>query len=127
MAAPFLWNPVLILKFSVVIFLLYLTWLAVYSAERMQPRSGPNYYLDMASASVNSIQPQYRVSREEAMARGHALEVECFNDGTPYRVTHLENGARRDSTYYFIDGYGKLRYLGFDGGGGDVIMRKLRD
>jgi hypothetical protein len=115
----------LVVKFSMVVFLLYLTWLAVYSAERMQPRSGPNYYLDMGPASANSIQPEYRVTRLEAMRCRHALEVECFNDGSPYRVTHLEDGVRKASTYYFIDGYGRLRYVGQDDGWGFVRMRRL--
>jgi hypothetical protein len=114
-----------IVKFIMVLFLAYLAWLAVYTDQRMQPKSGPNYYLDMTGIVSNSIQPQYRVSREVAMKSNHALEVECFNNGTPYKITKLKNGVRTSSTTFLIDGYGRLRYVIEDNGYGWKQMRQI--
>ena len=115
----------IIIKFILLIFLFFMAWLIVTMDERMQPRSGPNYYLDMGPGSVNSIQPQYRISRTEAFNRPHAFEVECFNNGEPFRITVLEKGVRKSSTYYFVDGYGRLRYVGHDDFWGRIRMQQL--
>ena len=115
----------IIIKFAMVIFLFFLLYLVETTAERMQPKSGPNYYLDMADASVNPIQPEFRISKLEAMKHPHVFEVECYNNGAPYRVTVLENGVRKSSTYYYIDGYGRFRYVGYDDGSGFVRMRQI--
>ena len=115
----------IIVKFILAAMLFFLTFLMVTAAERMQPKAGPNYYLDMGPVSANSIQPQYRIAREDAMQRNHALEVECFNNGTPYRVTKLERGRRVSSTVYLIDGYGRLRYVGTEEEGALRLKRLM--
>jgi hypothetical protein len=117
---------VVIVKFILVIMLIYLAYLVTTISVLTRPRYGPNYYLDMGSASVNSIQPQYRISYVEALKAKHALEVECFNNGVPFRVSKMSYGVRLSSTYFYSDGYGRLRYLGFDSGNGMIVMKQLQ-
>jgi hypothetical protein len=117
---------VVIVKFIMVIMLLYLAYLVTTITVMTRPRSGPNYYYDMSTASVNSIQPQYRISYVEALKCKHALEVECFNNGVPFRVSKISYGRRQSSTYFYSDGYGRMRYIGYDSGNGDVTMLRLQ-
>jgi hypothetical protein len=115
-----------IVKFMLFAMLLYLAYLMTTITIMTRPRSGPNYYYDMATASVNSIQPQYRIEYLQALGCKHALEVECFNNGVPFRVTKMSYGVRGDSTYYYSDGYGRMRYVGYDVGNGRVVMVRLQ-
>ena len=101
-------------NYTFALLILYLGFLVAMNDLRSQQLSGPFYYLDMGP-ECNSLQPEYRIPRELAMHRPHALEAECFNNGAPYRVTTLSNGIRGFSTYYLIDGYGRLRYVGRGG------------
>lgn len=114
-----------IVKFILVILLFYLTFLIVTMDERTQPRSGPYYYLNMEPAGEASIQRRYRISKAEAAGRNHVLEVECFNDGTPYRITKIDFGVRSSSRYFLIDGYKRLRYIGYDDGWGYIRLRQI--
>lgn len=115
----------IIVKFAMVAFLFFMAYLIVTTAERMQPKSGPNYYLNMGDASVNPIQPEYRISKTEAMQHPHVYEVESYNNGAPYRISKLENGVRTSSTYFYIDGYGRFRYVGYDDGSGTIRLKQI--
>jgi hypothetical protein len=118
---------VIIIKFAMIAFLLFLAWMLTVAAQQHLARPGLAYYLDMAkTTSVNSIQPQYRISAVAAAKRPHALEVEFYTNRQPYRVTTFEMGVRLQSSYYYIDGYGRLRYLGSQPvWGGPIFMRQL--
>lgn len=115
-----------ILKFAVLFFLIYLTWLAV-NLERMhQIKYGPVYYMDMSATNLNSLQQQFQIDYITAMKMNHSLEVTCYNNGMPYRVTSLTDGAWGTSTYYCVDGYNRLRYLGTQYiKDGPIHMRRL--
>jgi hypothetical protein len=101
-----------ILKFALVFFLLYLLWLLAMFERMHQPKYGPYYYVDMSATNVNSLQQQFQISYQTAMTAKHALQVECYNNGMPYEITSLTNGVPGTSTFYFVDGYNRLRYVG---------------
>src|SRR5262245_55270270 len=100
----------IILKFAMVFFLFYLFWFSVELLNRASPKGGPFYYTDVSPIGVNPIQPEYRIDRQTAMHMKHALKVYTYNDGAPWQVSKLQNGFEVSTKYYFIDGYGRLRY-----------------
>ena len=117
----------ILVKFILVFMLFYLLFLTATIEERMQPRSGTYYYLDMEPAGDASIQPKYRLDKVEALKHPHILEVECYPNGAPYRVSKLNMGRRQSSRYFFIDGYNRLRYIGYDNGWGYIRMLRVSD
>jgi hypothetical protein len=114
-----------IIKFALIIFLIALTWFVAYLSQLYQPRPGMNYYLDMSALTPNSIQARYRISYPQALEHAHALEVACFPGGVPYRITKFSYGQRLSSSYYYVDGYHRLRYTGTQNfWGAPIYMRR---
>jgi hypothetical protein len=77
-----------ILKFTLLFFLLYLAWMVVLRQNSGSPYGGPFYYADPLNSN-NPVQPRYRLNFKQAWSSDRFVEVYTNEAGQPLLAKHF--------------------------------------
>jgi hypothetical protein len=77
-----------IVKFALLFFLVYLVWMVTLRQNRGPVYGGPFYYADPPNSS-NPVRPQYRLTFKQAWDDDHFVQVYCNESGLPLLAQHM--------------------------------------
>jgi hypothetical protein len=106
-----------------VFLLVFLAFLAVISQRRMSERWEPHYYVDVTDQGINPLQEAYRISYRRSRDLRRIVVVDCYLDGSPFKIERRVDGRPVARRWLLMDGYGRLRYEAVDGPWGPRLRR----